>query len=198
MFLAIILFLLPTAMADEPACREIRLAQDDAHVIERRGWTLGQQNPGNEFANPFGDSPIIPRNGSRAPDVRAVDARNGFRTKPVIPLTVDAARGSGCVDFGDIRAFNYAYEEADLPKPRLIVTVNGSRALNEEGSSLFSARATNFRVMGLRSGDRIEILVVLENEYLNAGCAEIPTMETTAPCAENFRVRLWERRAYVY
>lgn len=194
------LLLIAAALAVEPECRQINLAQDDAHAVERRGWKDGKPPVREAFdAGPiFGNIQVNPP--PHAPDVAATDRAITIATKEYAPLIVDARRGTGCLSLGDVRAFEWAYQNAELPDPFLMIAVNGKIIGNESGAMLFPARATDFYVNGLRVGDVVNVLVVAAGFQTVPRCHGIPTMGdpvgTEIVCDQGYM--LWERREYVY
>ncbi len=175
----IALMLLILSARAETERQKIRLAQDDAHAVERRGWKDGQ--------------PVaLPH----APDVAATDRRSSFRTTESSPTVVNAHRGGrgGCVEFGDVRAFAIAYHNESFHDVYLMVTVNGKLAKDEDDNALFPATATSFTVRGLRPYDALEVLVVTESYQTVRRCSGVPSMETESVCDRGYI--LWER--YVY
>jgi hypothetical protein len=131
-----------------------------------------------------------------APDVAAVDRSTNLRTKEYAPLHLNAKRGIGCLEFGDMRAVKYGYENAGLPTPSIMVTVNSRLLVDEYGASLFGSGATNLAVYGLKDGDKVEVLIVGPWHQTVTRCRGIPTMDTQTVCDQGYL--LWERRAYVY
>lgn len=163
------ILLIAAAFAAEPECRQIRLAQDFAH------WVLPTINP---------------------PNVAATDKAIVVRTKEYAPLILDAKHGVGCLDFGDVRAFEWAYQNASKPDPFLMVTVNGTILSDEWNNALFPAHATDFYVNGLKAGDVVNVLVVAEGYRTPVRCRVVPTEDTETVCDRGYT--LWERREYVY
>ena len=120
---------LGTAHAGHGHCREIRLAQDDISVV---GTGI-----------------------SGIPDVSAVDRATTMRTREASEIVLKARRRDlGCVDFGDVRAFKYAYLEAGYAEVLFLVTVN-----DETVGETFTPDVTSLVLTGLRRGDSIEIHV---------------------------------------
>jgi len=190
------ILLIAAAFAAEP-CRFIHLVRDDAHAVERRGWKDGMYVPPIGY-DMMGGTFVMTE--PHAPNVAQWDEMTGPRTKEYAPVTVDAKRGTGCLNFGDVRAFEWAYRDAKLPDPFLMVTVNGTIISDENGAMLFPARATDFQVHGLKAGDIVNVLVVAEGFQTVPRCRGIPTMDesvgTETVCDLGFT--LWERREYVY
>ncbi len=163
------ILLIAAAFAAEPECRQIHLAQDVTHSVK-------------------------PPTG--LPDVAATDKAMDVRTKEYAPLILDTKRGTGCLDFGDARAFEWAYQNAGKPDPFLMVTVNGTILADEESNSLFPARATGFYVHGLKTGDTVDVLVLAEGYRTPVRCRVVPTEDVETVCDRGYL--LWERREYVY
>lgn len=163
------ILLIAAALAAEPECRQIRLAQDDAHRV---------------------------RPATNLPKVATTDRAIVTRTKEYAPLILDAWHGAGCLDFGDVRAFEWACQNASKPDPFLMVTVNGTIVLDQEGNALFPARATNFYLHGLNAGDIVDVLVVAEGFRTPVRCHVVPTEDVETVCDRGYL--LWERREYVY
>lgn len=184
------------AFAAEPECRQIDLVQDDMHAIERRGWVDGRFPVDQTIVvEGIGQISMVPT--PHAPDVAETDRKMPMGTKEYVPLHLGAGPVSrGCVDFGDIRAFKRAYDEAGLPTPSVLVTVNGRILVDEYGASQFSTGVTDFEVHGLKRGDKIEVLIIAAGYMTPPTCHNVPTMDTEAACTNGFM--LWERRAYDY
>ncbi len=190
------ILLIAAAFAAEP-CRFIHLVRDDAHAVERRGWKDGAYVPPVGY-DMMGGSYVMST--PHAPNVAQWDEMSGPRTMEYAPVTVDAKRGTGCLNFGDVRAFEMAYRHIELPNPFMMVTVNGTIAADEDGAMLFPARATSFMVNGLKAGDIVNVLVVAEGFQTVPRCRGIPTMDepvgAETVCDRGYL--LWERREYVY
>ena len=147
-FLLFTLLATPPATASEPACLQVRLAEDK-NPLWLRGWTDGQRDMAEPFEDPFGGPPI-PVMKQAVPDIAAFVQDDEIWAKPYIAITVDprpvkGQRGIlGCMSFGDTRAFERAYASAQIMGSTMfMVTVNGKPAFttpNEEGvrSSMFT------------------------------------------------------------
>lgn len=163
------LALLSTAPARaRDACVEVRLARDDAHIVTRQAG---------------------------APDVGATDRAGGLRTREASRLVLKARRRDlGCIDFDDVRAFEYAYRDAGLPPPAFVVMVNDDAIRLRDGRVTFPPDVANLVVTGLVPGDRIDIYVVVETDPP----ALPPTADGTARTLRGTHYLTMEKRTYVY